>query len=357
MATRTISNAGGNWNTVGCWVEGAIPLSSDDVVATGTSGNVTFNSNVVCLTIDLTGYIGSITRQINGARTITVSGNTVVFSSGMTWIDPFGDPLIILTSTGSVSITSNGCIGPPLQFNGTGTYTLQDTYSTTGEIRLTKGTFNTNAKTLNCFLFDTTGSNATTLTITNSTINVDIFGTDILATLNVTGSTIVLKNLYNSSNYIDSDKTFNNVTILGGTGTELDIPSGLILTGNLTISGPKLLVIGFGTTISIGGTITLNTSSSSVITFESDTPGSQWNISKTSGTQTFNWLNLTDSNATGGATWIANSSIDGGNNTGWTITAPILKKVIGGLLPIHAKSILNIMLNTFKPGFIQNRKI
>ena len=40
MATRTISNSGGNYNSTSTWVEGIIPTAADDVVATGTSGNL-----------------------------------------------------------------------------------------------------------------------------------------------------------------------------------------------------------------------------------------------------------------------------------------------------------------------------
>ena len=43
MPTRTISNAGGNYNATTTWVEGVVPNSGDDVVATATSGQLTVN--------------------------------------------------------------------------------------------------------------------------------------------------------------------------------------------------------------------------------------------------------------------------------------------------------------------------
>jgi hypothetical protein len=68
MATRTIANGGGNYNSTGTWVEGAVPTSADDVVATGTSGNLTVNVSSACRSIDLTGYTG--TLAINSNLTI-----------------------------------------------------------------------------------------------------------------------------------------------------------------------------------------------------------------------------------------------------------------------------------------------
>lgn len=51
MATRTVSNSGGNWNATGTWVEGAIPTSADDVVFS-TNVNCTISSAAVCKAIN-----------------------------------------------------------------------------------------------------------------------------------------------------------------------------------------------------------------------------------------------------------------------------------------------------------------
>jgi len=62
-----------------------------------------------------------------------------------------------------------------------------------------------------------------------------------------------------------------------------------------------------------------NGSCSAPITIQSDIPGNQTTISKSSGTITINRVSLQDNNATGGATFIANNTLDLGNNTGWAI--------------------------------------
>jgi hypothetical protein len=55
-----------------------------------------------------------------------------------------------------------------------------------------------------------------------------------------------------------------------------------------------------------------------LVTLTSGVTGTQYTLSKSSGTVTSNYLSLQDSVATGGAVWYAGgNSIDAGNNTGW----------------------------------------
>lgn len=63
----------------------------------------------------------------------------------------------------------------------------------------------------------------------------------------------------------------------------------------------------FSLTGTVGNLVTLNSSSA----------GTQATISKSSGTIDVYYMSIQDSNATGGATWNANSSTDVSNNTGW----------------------------------------
>ncbi|WP_425390171.1 fibronectin type III domain-containing protein [Ekhidna sp.] len=58
------------------------------------------------------------------------------------------------------------------------------------------------------------------------------------------------------------------------------------------------------------------------IKFRTDVGGTQATINVASGTVNTTYLDLTDMIATGGATFNATNSIDGGNNSGWNITAP-----------------------------------
>ncbi len=77
-ATRTISNAGGNWNNINTWVELAIPDSLDDVVATSSSGNLTVNVDSKCKTLVLTNYTSTLTFNAD----LKVKGN-ITFPASM----------------------------------------------------------------------------------------------------------------------------------------------------------------------------------------------------------------------------------------------------------------------------------
>jgi hypothetical protein len=54
-----------------------------------------------------------------------------------------------------------------------------------------------------------------------------------------------------------------------------------------------------------------------LVTINSSTPGTQFTLSKSSGTVNAQFLAIQDSNATGGAIWNALFSTNLGNNTGW----------------------------------------
>jgi hypothetical protein len=108
MATRTISNAGGNYNATGTWVEGIVPTSADDVVATATSGQLTVNVSSAARSFDFTNYVNTV--AVNASW--TVSGvATQTFVSGMTIT---GTASIILTGA-AAAITTNGKLIPNLQ--------------------------------------------------------------------------------------------------------------------------------------------------------------------------------------------------------------------------------------------------
>jgi len=67
-----------------------------------------------------------------------------------------------------------------------------------------------------------------------------------------------------------------------------------------------------------------------LVTINSSVPGTQFTLSKASGTVSSDYLNIQDSNATGGATWNAGSnSVDSGNNNGWIFSAPPVSTVNG----------------------------
>jgi len=84
MAQRTISDAGGDWTSTSTWVEGVVPGTSDYVVATATSGDLTISSGSKrILYIDLTLYTGTLSITAANSRIeVTQSGGTSIFNAG-----------------------------------------------------------------------------------------------------------------------------------------------------------------------------------------------------------------------------------------------------------------------------------
>jgi hypothetical protein len=119
MATRTISNAGGNYNATGTWVEGVVPTSADDVVATATSGQLTVNVASAARSINLTNYANTITMNAN----LTLATASVTNTLGDTSTNYAGTAGIIICNAAMTLVQNNTNRIPILQF-GTGTKTL-----------------------------------------------------------------------------------------------------------------------------------------------------------------------------------------------------------------------------------------
>jgi hypothetical protein len=109
--------------------------------------------------------------------------------------------------------------------------------------------------------------------------------------------------------------------------------------GTLTIRGsstfqnitnsvqPATISFTANTTNTFTNDFDLNGTSGNLITIGSVTPASTFTLYKSSGTVDVSFCSISDSIATGGATWNAstsNGNVDGGNNTGWLFTAVVL---------------------------------
>ena len=143
MAVQTISNAGGNWNATTTWVSGNVPVSTDTVVTSATSGNLTINVNATIAGIDFTNggtvtYTGTITFS---TLNLTLSG-TLTLASGMTIAGTSTGGFVV---SGTTTITTNGCVlynislsSPPTL----ATMTLADTLHVSGLLTMIGGVVN-----------------------------------------------------------------------------------------------------------------------------------------------------------------------------------------------------------------------
>lgn len=178
MATRTISNTGGNWSSTGAWVEGSVPTSADAVVATATSGPLTVTAGATCLSLVLTGYTSTmnITGGLTVASTITLAGT--VTASATTHTLTWG-------SAGTHVFTSNGIAWPcALYLTAASTHTITGALSIAGLLTLSPGTraVSGSALTLSGGMYDMTSTTTFNMivTVTGGTLSAN--GTNVGAT-------------------------------------------------------------------------------------------------------------------------------------------------------------------------------
>lgn len=182
MAVRTITNTGGLWSLPATWVEGAVPLASDDVVSTATSGPLTIDISAVCRSIDLTGYTNTLTHNAGFILTIgdatAGAGNIALkFVPGMTYV--LGNVV-----TSAISFVSTSAVVQTIDFAGkdsgdvvynassNGSWQLTSSHTTDygAKITLTKGTLDVNGQTCNWGAFSSDNSNVRSLILGNASI-------------------------------------------------------------------------------------------------------------------------------------------------------------------------------------------
>jgi len=101
---------------------------------------------------------------------------------------------------------------------------------------------------------------------------------------------------------------------------------------HLRFSGGNIYTIEAGSNQTINDQIELDGTCSSVISISSSSGGNPGSFSKSSGLVEGKYLSLKDIHASGGASFIANNSVDLGNNDGWTINGatPLNLYWVGG---------------------------
>lgn len=221
MATRTISNLGGNYNATGTWVEGVVPTSADDVVSTATSGQLTVNVTAAARSIDLTTYTSTLT--MNSTWTISGASLTHTFGSGMNFAGTVGIILFNQIAT-LVQNTTNRI--PNLSLTG-GVKTLS-----TDMYVVNLPTLSANPNGNNIFISGNLGSPTATLSIgPNGTTRLVCDGSGLVA-FQTTGCTIEINTTGTYSTYGQGMV----LTSLGGTNPSFIFTAGNILVFNIILN-------------------------------------------------------------------------------------------------------------------------
>ena len=281
----------------------------------------TFNANGQTLTasglVTLSGgtYQASTnTQTFNGG--LTISGGTFTGSSGTVDLN------------GVLTLSSGTLTAPSGNFN------------ISGNVNISGGTFppGSNTVTLDGGTAQSLTSNQSFNNLTlNKAINTDTVtlgsALDINGNLTITTGTLDVS----ASNYAitvaGNWSNSGNFTARSGTVT-FDTTGASTISGNTTFNNftcttaTKTLSFASGSTQNIDGVLTLTGASGNLITL-SRSGGSglnQWNIIVNSSTGSFSvsYVDVSNSNASGGKTIAATNSNDGGNNTNWSFISKIV---------------------------------
>ena len=315
----------GNWSDLSHWattsggntVHTQLPDATNNVFFDANS----FTASSQVVTLDVTANCNSMDWSgVSNFPTITGNGNELnIFGSLTLAADMTADFNVIefeSTDAGNTITTNGTSLGASAltRFRGIGgTWDLQDIF-TTNNLYILAGTLTTNNNTINAGTrFQTSGSDAKILNLGASQITTSrwwMFGTN--QTINAGTSKIITSNMYadntNDGPFTYYDVEFTNYAILQNSATFNEIT----------------FEPGIEVTLTSGDTYTLtnlvaNGTKHQPIKIGASTPGTEATFTKTSGTITIDFAELTDVHATGGATFTANNSVDNGNTTGWTI--------------------------------------
>jgi hypothetical protein len=308
-----------NWSTTSGGSPGsAAPLATDNAIFDANSGGgiVTIEDGPggsgftpECANLICTGFTGSIDSTF-WPLSINVNGDVTLSSGGdftLLWV-------VILGGSRTLTSVGKSIYEIDIDENTGGTLTLADDLVDVINGLWVYGTCTTNNFNVTSAAVYVSG----TLNMGSSTFTVsETWVVDPAAvTINAGTSTISMTNT--ATIFYGGDQTYYNLDI--GNTIELTDDN----TFNTISNSTQPITINFAagstqtvTNFNVSGT------AGNLVTLQSTTPGSQFTLSKASGTVSRNYLSIKDSAATGGAAWYAGAnSTNVSNNTGWTFTAP-----------------------------------
>lgn len=336
----------GNWSDTDHWSAtsggsgGAdVPTSSDDVFIDansgfGSGGTITLDVDAVCQNItSSTGHTYTITDGTGTTKYIAVYGN-VTLESGLTLLYQS------FFLSADCTLTTNGCSLISLYLYDDGadyTVTLGSDLLCTDYFFAEAGKFDSNdfdVTAKSCGFVDTSngyepriymGSGTWTITGVADDSSWFVIGDDVV--INAETSTLYIAGFSGGDSFFYGyNRTYYKIILGSGDGHVLhegvyvDYP--LFTTTDLEVEAGVGYVL-----FEDGGEVNLTnfiTNATSELPLELDTLSGtgQFTLSKSSGTVECEYLDISNSVATGGATWIAKHSIDSGNNTGWIFGEP-----------------------------------
>jgi hypothetical protein len=329
-ATQThTTSSGGNMSDSSKWTS-RVPLPQDNIVVdSNTTGTVTLNMPRMGTNITLTGFVGTWSAS---TAAIAMYGS-LTLPSGMTYT---GGNNLSFMGRGTHTVTTGGnSITTPLFFGGSGgTYTLQDNLTTATGIKITLGsssvgscTFVDNGVTVGVDVATTShASQVLTLTGTWNLSNASattVWNVTSSSTITASTATIAITTAgTNTRTFAGNGNTYGTLTytVAGSTGKLFITGSNTFDTINFSdASNARTLSLTAATTTTIVTALNIKGTSANKMTLNSVTAATH-TLSKSSGFISCDNASITNSIATGGATWVATRSTNVSGNTGWNFS-------------------------------------
>lgn len=286
------------------------------LVSTGTSGVLSY------------GYKLSSTMTVSGSTSLIIGNtlaspafNSTLQSSGKTI--PF--PIVFFSNA-----TSSNPVKLIDALTSTNTVALSNVTTTNGSIDL-------NGQTLTCLAFSVSAVTTATRSITfnggtivvtaTSAIAFNNLATTSLTTSAGSGNGIISMTNAAAKTFVGGGATYAAALNQGGAGTLTITGSNTLgdITNTYGTTGATSILFTAGTTTTFGNW-SANGTAGKLLTIGSVTAASH-TLSKSAGTVSADYLSISRSTATGGASWYAGAnSTNGGNNTGWIFTSAPLTK-------------------------------
>lgn len=324
-----------NWSASSGGASGAsVPTAADNVFfdANSNVGVTAFTVTMattprVCNDFTASGLDGVMTLA-GSSIGLTVSGSLTFQATNFTR-SYTGVTIFNATTTGK-TVTANGvAFGAGITFDGVGGgWTLGSALTVAGAtntITLTNGTLDLQSYTLSTGRFSSINSNTRTIAFGTGKISCTgtgaVWNTTTTTGLTITGTgTISLTNA-SAKTFAGGGFSYSSVTLNQGGAGDLTITGSNTFSNITNTVQPASILFTAGTTSTFSN-FSLSGTAGNLITIGSVTAASH-TLSKASGTVSSDYLSISRSTATGGASWYAGAnSTDGGNNSGWIFTAP-----------------------------------
>ncbi len=338
--------AGKKWNTAGEWNPAVKPAVASDVEFLSTKNNaceIDPTAGVCRSLVTLAGYTAKITSKSTAVLkigTTTGTGTALKLTTEVTW-EPNTATVFEFVSTVATAekITCAGKSLPTVMFIGEGSkYQLADAFAAKS-LAVVRGTFETlNQTVATTNILEVTGTEKRSVKLGSSTVKVgSIWDAAVTTELTWDAGTSTIELVEGSSQFKGGGLPYNNLTITASGERKVEGANtfATVAVNNKEATAKKGCKFQSGVAQTMTA-LTTNGASGKLARIESTVEGERHKLKKAATTVELKYTYIQDSEAEGGATWIAGEGcVDGGNNVGWSFEGAVT--TISGVAKIKIK--------------------